>query len=109
MNPRHRHESDDEAVWQGVMLEEQTKGQAREYHQLFVDTYPRAAEVYYTSVIRHLDDGEFPSALQGLEQFIADFFDRDPLMRMDMPGIRSILHPMLWALVAATELGIDPG
>ena len=90
------------------MLEEQTKVQAREYHQLFVDTYPRAAEVFYISVIRHLDDGESPSALQGLEQFIADFFDRDPLMRMDMPGIRSILYPMLSTLVAAMELGIDP-
>ena len=109
MSREHSHDPDDAAVWQGVILEAQTKTAAQEYYELFSSTYPRAAAIFYDEVIRYLDNGEFPYALQGLNDFIVNIFDQGPLMRMDTPGIRNILLPMLWALVAAADFGIDPG
>ena len=108
MSREHSLTPDDAAVWQGVILEAQTKEVAREYYELFSSTYPRVAAIFYDEVIRHLDNGEFSHALRGLDYFIVNIFDQDPLMRVDTPGIRNILHPMLWALAAATEFGIDP-
>lgn len=58
-------------------------------------------------VLDNVQQQEYGQAIIGLDRFVADFLDSDPLMRIDFSGLNGVLRPALVLLVNAQEHGLD--
>lgn len=74
----------------------------------FDDAHGTALAVQFRrDVLAQVQSEEFRRAIVGLDRFIADFLDSDPLMRGDFGGLQTMLRPTLAVLTNAQERGFD--
>ena len=62
---------------------------------------------FVRGVLVEVQGEEYPRAVTGLDRFVADFLDNDPLMRIDFGGLVSVLRPVLVILASAQQNGLD--
>ncbi len=65
------------------------------------------APQFRKDVLDKVQQQEYGPALIGLDRFVADFLDLDPLMRIDFSGLTQVLRPALALLFNAQENGLD--
>lgn len=65
------------------------------------------ATQFRRTVLVEVQNEDYRRAIVGLDRFIADFLDSDPLMRGDFGGLRTMLRPTLVVLTNAQEQGLD--
>ena len=65
------------------------------------------APQFHRDVLAEVQDEEYERAIIGLDKFINDFLDNDPLMRIDFGGLITMLKPTLVVLANAQINGLD--
>lgn len=58
-------------------------------------------------VLVEVQKEQYERAIVGLDGFVANYLDNDPLMRQDFLGLGSILRPTLVILADAQRVGLD--
>ena len=98
-----------ETVERILRLAESLELSSRDYALVLNQTYPDAAQAFLDGVYNPLMAGNYELALSGFQNFIANYYDRQPLLREYFSGLREVLLPGLAMLVAATPHGVEPG
>ena len=98
-----------ETVERILRLAESLELSSRDYALVLNQTYPDAAQAFLDGVYNPLMAGNYELALSGFQNFIANYYDRQPLLREYFSGLREVLLPGLAMLVAATRHGVEPG
>ena len=65
------------------------------------------ASRFREGVLAEVQSEEYRRAIAGLDGFVVDFLDNDPLMRIDFSGLTTVLRPALVVLVNAQLNGLD--
>lgn len=65
------------------------------------------ASQFRQDVLHEVQREEYRRAIAGLDGFVRDFLDNDPLMRLDFSGLTTVLRPALAMLVNAQLNGLD--
>ena len=65
------------------------------------------AQQFRRDVLDNVQQQEYGPAIIGLDRFVADFLDSDPLMRIDFSGLTEVLRPALALLFSSQEHGLD--
>ena len=81
---------------------------SRDYALVLNQTYPDAARAFRDWVYDPLQAGNYELALRGFQNFITDYYNRQPLLREYFSGLRETLLPGLAMLALATRDGVEP-
>ena len=65
------------------------------------------ASRFRQAVLAEVQSEAYRQAIAGLDGFVADFLDNDPLMRMDFSGLITVLRPALVTLANVQLNGLD--
>lgn len=93
----------DDAFEQWLELQEMALSLARHYTAVLYDWHEPAAMAFRNGVLRPMDGTDYNDALRGLDAFLADWYDTDPLMREYCPGIKTVLRLVLIGLTSYIE------
>jgi hypothetical protein len=62
---------------------------------------------FRSDVLMEVQNEEYQRAIAGLDKFITDYLNDDPLLRIDFRGLAAILRPVLVVLTNAQQHGLD--
>ena len=65
------------------------------------------APQFHHDVLAEVQNEEYERAIIGLDKFINDFLDDNPLMRIDFSGLITMLKPTLVVLANVQINGLD--
>ena len=65
------------------------------------------ATQFRRDVLMEVQNEDYQRAIAGLDKFLAEYLDNDPLLRIDFRGMASILRPVLVVLANAQQNGLD--